>query len=125
MQKAADQKYNEYKKATVENIDIDLVETKDMYYIKAAVPGVERENIDIEAGDNDIKITATFTSCIDEIEDETAEEIVSALKKGECSKTVRFSNSIDYENITAKYTNGIVSMTLPKLIIPKHKVNVE
>ena len=58
-------------------------------------------------------------------EDETAETIVSALKSGRCVKTVRFETSIDLEKITAKFTNGIVIITIPKLIIPKHKVNVE
>ena len=56
MQKSADQKYSDYKKTTVQSIDIDLVETKDIYYIKAAVPGVEKEDVSIEAGDNDITI---------------------------------------------------------------------
>ena len=39
--------------------------------------------------------------------------------------TIRFETSIDIENITAKFSNGIIIVTIPKLIIPKHKVNVE
>ena len=31
----------------------------------------------------------------------------------------------EVEKITAKFNNGIVIVTLPKLIIPKHKINVE
>ena len=126
MQKTADQKYTDYKQATVQTIDIDLVETKDFYHIKAAVPGVEKEDVLIEAGDNDITIKTTFKAFIDEFEEEDeAESIVSAIKSGKCSKTVRFENSIDLENITAKFSSGIVTITIPKLIIPKHKVNVE
>ena len=126
MQKAADQKYSDYKKSTVQTLDIDLIETKDVYYIKAAVPGVEKEDVLIEAGDNDITIETTFKPYIEEFaEDETAEVISSSLKSGRCVKTVRFENSLDLENITAKFANGIVIVTIPKLIIPKHKVNVE
>lgn len=126
MQKAADQRYNDYKKSTVQTLDIDLVETKDIYYIKAAVPGVTKEDVSIEAGDNDITIETTFKPYIEEFEeDEEAEVIVSAIKSGRCVKTVRFENSIDLENITAKFSNGVVLVTIPKLIIPKHKVNVE
>ena len=126
MQKSADQKYSDYKKSTVQTIDIDLVETKDIYYIRAAVPGVNKEDVLIEAGDNDITIETTFDSYIEEFEEEEeAELIVSAIKTGTCVKTVRFENSIDLENITAKFANGIVIITIPKLIIPKHKVNVE
>ena len=126
MQKNADQRYQDYKKSTVQTLDIDLVETSDVYYIKAAVPGVSKEDILIEAGDNDITIETTFTPYIEEFDEEDeAEVIVSAIKSGRCVKTVRFENSIDIENIKAKFKNGTVVITLPKLIIPKHKVNVE
>ena len=126
MQKTADQKYTDYKKATVQTLDIDLVETKDFYYIKAAVPGVEKEDVLIEAGDNDLTIETTFTPYIEEFgEEDEAEVIVSALKSGKCEKTVRFENSIDIANIAAKFANGIVTVTIPKLIIPKNKENVE
>ena len=126
MQKNADKKYTEYKKSTVQTLDIDLIETKDIYYIKAAVPGVEKEDVQIEAGDNDITIETTFKPYIEEFEeDEEAELIVSAIKNGTCVKTVRFENSIDLENISAKFSNGIVIVTIPKMIIPKTKVNVE
>ena len=126
MQKTADQKYADYKKATVQTIEIDFIETKDTYYIKAAVPGVEKEEVLIEAGDNDITIETTFKPYIEEFgEDETAEVISSSIKSGRCVKTVRFENSIDLDNITAKFANGIIKITIPKLIIPKHKINVE
>lgn len=126
MQKNADQRYAEYKKSTVQTLDVDFIETKDIYYIKAAVPGVTKDDVLIEAGDNDITIETTFKPYIEEFEDdETAEVIVSSIKSGRCVKTIRFQTSIDLENITAKFANGTVFITIPKLIIPKHKVNVE
>ena len=126
MQKNADQRYQDYKKTTVQTIDIDLVETPDVYYIKAAVPGVSKKDISIEAGDNDITIETTFTPYIEEFdEDDEAELIVSAIKSGRCVKTVRFQTSIDIENTKAKFRNGTVIITLPKLIIPKHQVKVD
>ena len=54
--------------------------------------------------------------------EEEAEVIASSIKSGKCVKTVRFENSLDLENITAKFTNGIVIINIPKLIIPKHKI---
>jgi len=126
MQKSADEKYSNYKKSTVQTIDVDFIETKDVYYIKAAVPGVDKDDVLVEAGDNDVRIEVDFSAYIDEFEeDETAEVISSTLKSGKCVKTIRFENSIDIENITAKFDKGIVIIELPKLIIPKHKINVE
>ena len=126
VQKAADEKYTSYKQATVQNLDVDLIESDDVYYLKVAVPGIPKEDINIEAGDNDITIEATFDAYINEFaEDDSAKEIVSNLKKGKCVKTVRFESSINIEEISAKFNNGTVIINIPKLIIPKHKVNVE
>ncbi|WP_296859671.1 Hsp20/alpha crystallin family protein [uncultured Methanobrevibacter sp.] len=126
LQKAADQKYTEYKNSTVKTLDVDLIETEKNYFIKVAVPGVNKDEISIEAGDNDITIEVTFKAFIDEFsEEDEAELISSSLKSGRCVKTIRFENSLDLENINAKFDNGIVIITVPKLIIPKHKINVE
>ncbi len=126
LQKAADQKYTEYKNSTVKTLDVDLIETEKNYFIKVAVPGVNKDEISIEAGDNDITIDVTFKAFIDEFsEEDEAELISSSLKSGRCVKTIRFENSLDLENINAKFDNGIVIITVPKLIIPKHKINVE
>ncbi|WP_296890281.1 Hsp20/alpha crystallin family protein [uncultured Methanobrevibacter sp.] len=126
MQKYADEKINEYKNATVSNLAADLVETDETYYLKVAIPGISKEDVEIEAGDNDIVITTTFKPLIEELEEvEDVNVIASELTNGRCSKTVRFENSIDIENIKAKYNAGIVLITLPKLIIPKHKITVE
>lgn len=132
MQKLADEKINDYKNATISNISVDLVEFDDTYYLKAAVPGLSKDEVEIEASDNDIVISATFKPLIEELPEllgleelEDAKVIASELKKGKCSKTVRFENSIKPEEIKAKYSTGIVLITIPKLIIPKHKVTVE
>ncbi|WP_407413193.1 Hsp20/alpha crystallin family protein [Methanobrevibacter sp.] len=126
MQKYADDKINEYKSATVSNLAVDLIETDETYYLKVAIPGIPKEDVEIEASDNDIVITATFKPLIEELEEvEDATIIASELTTGKCSKTVRFENSVEVDNIKAKYNSGIVLITLPKLIIPKHKVTVE
>ena len=126
VQKYADEKINEYKNATVSNLAADLIETDEIYYLKVAIPGISKEDVEIEVGDNDIVITTTFKPFIEELEDvEDAKVIASELTYGRCSKTVRFENSIDIDNIKAKYNAGIVFITLPKLIIPKQKITVE
>lgn len=126
VQKYADEKINEYKNATVSNLAVDLIESDDIYYLKVAVPGLSKDEVEIEAGDNDIVINATFKPFIEELEEvEDGRVIASELTKGRCSKTVRFENSIEVEKIKAKYSTGVVIITIPKLIIPKHKVTVE
>ena len=60
-----------------------------------------------------------------EFEEDEASAIISGLKKGRCVKTIRFETSINVEEVTAKFSNGTVIISAPKLVIPKHKVNVE
>ena len=125
IQKAADQRYADYKKSTVQNLEVDLLESDDTYYVKAAVPGITKDEIAIEAGDNDITIEANIPAYAEEFDADEVKVISAHIKAGRCVKTVRFENSIDVENISAKFDKGAVYITIPKLIIPKHKVTVE
>jgi len=125
IQKIIDQKIDDYKKATIHSLDVDLIETEEKYYLKVDVPGIEKEEIDIEAGDKDISIVATFKPYIEEIEEEDKSVLISDIKQGRCSKSIRFSNNIEIDKISAKFNNGTVLITIPKLKTPKNKINVE
>lgn len=125
IQKIIDQKIDDYKKATIHSLDVDLIETEEKYYLKVDVPGIEKEEIDIEAGDKDISIVATFKPFIEEIEEEDKTVLISDIKQGRCSKSIRFSNNIKIDKISAKFNNGTVLITIPKLKTPKNKINVE
>ena len=125
IQKIIDQKIDDYKKATIHSLDVDLIETEEKYYLKVDVPGIEKEEIDIEAGDKDISIVATFKPYIEEIEEEDKTVLISDIKQGRCSKSIRFSNNIEIDKTSAKFNNGTVLITIPKLKTPKNKINVE
>ncbi len=125
VQKIIDQKIDEYKKSAIYSLDVDLIETEKTYYLKVDVPGIDKEEIDIEAGDKDISISATFKPYVDEIEEEDKNVLISDIKTGQCTKNIRFSNNIEIENINAKFNNGVVLITIPKVITPKNKINVE
>lgn len=125
IQKIIDQKIDDYKKATIHSLDVDLIETEEKYYLKVDVPGIEKEEIDIEAGDKDISIVATFKPFIEEIEEKDETVLISDIKQGKCSKSIRFSNNIEIDKISAKFNNGTVLITIPKLKTPKNKINVE
>lgn len=125
IQKIIDQKIDDYKKATIHSLDVNLIETEEKYYLKVDVPGIEKEEIDIEAGDKDILIVATFKPFTEEIEEEDKTVLISDIKQGKCSKSIRFSNNIEIDKISAKFNNGTVLITIPKLKTPKNKINVE
>ena len=125
VQEKVNNKVNDYRNSIVENLDINLAEDEENYYIQVATAGVAKENIEIEAGDYEISIVAEFPSFIDENEDNDAELIVYELKRGTCVKNINFLNQIDMNNITATYDNGLTNLVIPKIKAPKQKVTFE
>ena len=45
IQKIIDQKIDDYKKATIHSLDVDLIETEEKYYLKVDVPGIEKKKL--------------------------------------------------------------------------------
>ena len=70
-------------------------------------------------------IVATFKPFTEEIEEKDKTVLISDIKQGKCSKSIRFSNNIEIDKISAKFNNGTVLITIPKLKTPKNKINVE
>lgn len=125
-QKKLNDKINDYNKTVTESLDIDLVEDAKNYYIKAATPGINKEDISIEAGDYEISIEVEFPSYKEDLNcDDEAELILKELKDGKCIKTITFINQIDIHNIKAIFDKGNTIITIPKIETPKAKVTVE
>lgn len=126
LQKIADGKFNEYKQKSLHSLDLDLIESESKYFLKVAVPGVTKKNIDIEAGENDLTIICYFTNLKEELkDDEDLKYLINDLKTGKCLKKIKFENEIDIENIQAKFSNGIVYITINKIEELKYKVDLE
>lgn len=124
-QKSINDKLNDYRKTYIQTLKIDLAENDKKYYLKVAVPGISKDDVDIHAGDYEINIEANFPSFTDEIGDEDVDSIIEEIESGNCVKNISFENQIDIENITAKFQNGAILITVPKIETPKHKINVE
>lgn len=124
-QKSINDKLNDYRKTYIQTLKIDLAENDKKYYLKVAVPGISKDDVDIHAGDYEINIEANFPSFTDEIGDEDVDSIIEEIESGNCVKNISFENQIDIENITAKFQNGAILITVPKIETPKHKIHVE
>lgn len=129
IQKNFDSKYQGYKETAIANkISIDLAESKDFYYLQAYLAGIEKENISIEATNNAVTIKACFENILKNIEsseEDPATLIVSGIKEGEAERTVSLGTDIVKEEITAKHTNGVLFVTIPKKEIPTTKIDIE
>lgn len=93
------------------NPSVDLSETKEAYKIKADLPGIDKENIEILFEDKTLTIKG-------ERKTTETEEGESFYKKeinyGSFQKRVFLSQDVDSENIKATYNNGVLELNIPK-----------
>lgn len=96
-------------------IAVDLVDEGDRYELFADLPGYEREDIDLTLTDGSLRIDAERDD--DEPEDplETTRHVQRERHHGTVSRTVRLPEPIDEDNSNARYHNGVLTITLPKL----------
>ncbi|MGP1587540.1 MAG: Hsp20/alpha crystallin family protein [Treponemataceae bacterium] len=101
------------------NPRVDVIETKDSYILQMELPGFTENDISIEMKDRTISISsvkeAEKENKIDEEKTEK-EETFLVRERFSSSFTRSFSlpNDIDNENVSAKFKNGLLSITIPR-----------
>ncbi len=93
-------------------IPVEIEEKDKEYLLKAEIPGIKKEDLDIDIDKNHIIINAKK-------EEETKEDTKSFRKSefhyGEFSRSVYFPEDIDVEKTQAKLEHGILRITAPKV----------
>lgn len=106
---------------TLEKPLSDVIETENEIIIKTDLPGVKKNDIEINLTDNSVEITAKF-------EEEHTEEDVNYLKKersfGETTRFIELPEKIIPKNATAKLEESILTITMPKLEKKQFKVDI-
>jgi HSP20 family protein len=82
---------------------VDLYEDKDNAYVRAELPGLNRDDIHIEMVDGYLTINATRKSKQGDTEQSYA-----------VNRSVSIPDSVQTEKVGAAYENGILTVTLPK-----------
>jgi HSP20 family protein len=84
---------------------VDVYEDKDNTYVRAELPGVNREDIKVEMVEGFLTINASRKS-------------LSAEGQGEesfsFSRSVNMPENVAADNVAAAYENGVLTVTLPK-----------
>ncbi len=92
-------------------IRADVKDVKDAYVIEAELPGVCKDNITIDIN-NDVLTLGVKDSL--ETDKEQDGYIYKERQQKSCKRSFYLKN-INADQIKAKYKNGILSITLPKL----------
>ncbi len=98
---------------------VELHEKDNVYCVKAELPGVKKEDLDIDIDKNHITINAKKE---EEHKEDTKGFRKSEFRYGEFSRTVYFPQDIDIEKTTAKLEHGILKIEAPKVNAEKDTI---
>ncbi len=100
----------------------DVMETEKSIIVITDLPGVKKEDIDIDISEDSIDIVAKFD---DEIEEEGANYIKKERSYGETRRSINLTAKIDVKKATAKFNDSILTVKLPKMEEEKYKVDIK
>jgi HSP20 family protein len=93
-------------------IRIDLSETEQQYVVKAEIPGVTKEAIDVRIDGNQVTISTEIKKEKEEKKD--GRVLRSERQYGYASRAFTLDADVDDAKAVAKYENGVLTLTLPK-----------
>ena len=94
------------------SIKIDLTEQDGSYAVKAEIPGVKKDDIDVRVDGNMVTISAEVKK---EKEEKEGEKVIRSERYyGSVSRSFTVSHDVDENAASAKYNEGVLELTLPK-----------
>jgi len=102
---------------------VDVIEKDDEVIVKAELPGVDKKDLDISVTNNTVSIKGGTSH---EEKEEKGDYYRSEISRGSYSRTLSLPAEVDEGKTKAKFKNGILKLTLPKLKKSKrHNVKIE
>ena len=93
-------------------LNIDLIQTPDMYVIIADVPGVPKDRVNVQVKDNKILIEGKRKKKV--ISDDDT-YLVSGRRNGFFKKMIQMPMDADSQDMVAKLEDGMLILTVPRV----------
>jgi HSP20 family protein len=93
---------------------IDVVEKKDAYVLYAELPGVDASQVDIKFEQNVLTLHGTKPSALNADKDGELRVFAAERVSGGFERSLRLPEFVDAERISAEFTNGVLTITVPK-----------
>ena len=91
---------------------LDLLEDDKNFFVKAEIPGVNKDDIKVSVDGNQVSVSAEVRK---EKEQKEGTKLIRCERYyGSVSRTFTLDESVDQEAAQAKYENGVLQLTLPK-----------
>ncbi len=99
---------------------VDVSENDNAYEVKADIPGVRKEDINVRIDGNVVQIDAEVNR-EKESKDKGGKVLRSERYWGNISRTFSLAQDVDDTKVVAKYTDGVLTLELPKKASPESK----
>jgi len=102
---------------------IDVVEQDDTILVRVALPGVEKDDLEVSTTQHTVTIRGKSRK---ESREEKGEYYRREISTGNFLRTVNLPAAIDESKIKAHFKDGLLEVTLPKLESAKrHSIHIE
>lgn len=91
---------------------IDVSENDESYTVKADLPGIKKEDINVTVNDGILTISAETKT---EDEKKEGDKVIRRERRyGKYSRSMSLGQQIDEDNVRAAYKDGVLELMLPK-----------
>jgi len=98
---------------------MDVTETEDAFLVKAEMPGIKKDDIDVSVEDGVLTISGETK---EETEEKKEGKVISQERRyGKYVRSMSIGNNVDGEHIKAHYDDGVLELTLPKVAVEETK----
>lgn len=93
------------------SVAVDVADRGDAYVVTADLPGFGKDGIDVTVADTALRIEAERETTA---EVEADDYLRRERQRGSVNRSVRLPEPVDDEGVEATYSNGVLTVTLPK-----------
>lgn len=93
-------------------LPLDVIEKEDAYIVRASIPGIDPDALDVTLTDNVLTIQAE--SKFDDEEQQGDRYVVRERRYGRFTRSISLPMPVEADNIEATCANGELTLTLPK-----------
>ncbi|MCS6809842.1 MAG: Hsp20/alpha crystallin family protein [Tepidimonas sp.] len=97
-----------------QQIKVDVKENDQAYVISAEMPGVGKDNIHVTVDNNVVTIAAEVKQ--EDVQRDGEKVLHSERYYGQVSRSFALPSDVDEGGASAKYDNGVLTLTLPKKV---------
>lgn len=99
-----------------DNIPVDVADTGEAIEVAADVPGYDTEDISITLREGRLTIEASRQSDVADVREEDDVQYIRRERHDHSiSRSVRLPEAVEENEATARYNNGVLRITLPKV----------